>query len=53
VYIPHSNLPEHEIGHTAGEPDAVIHSLADLLPLIDSWNMRHDPREQPGLRSDC
>jgi putative hydrolase of the HAD superfamily len=39
VYIPHSNLPEHEIGHTEGEPDAVIHSLADLLPLIDSWNM--------------
>lgn len=38
VHIPHSNIPEHEAGHTHGEPDATVQSLADLLPLVDRWN---------------
>jgi putative hydrolase of the HAD superfamily len=37
VYIPHSNIPAHELGHTDGEPDAIIQGLNELLPLIDSW----------------
>ncbi len=33
VLIPHSEEP----GHDAAEPDAVISSLSELLPLIDHW----------------
>jgi putative hydrolase of the HAD superfamily len=38
VYVPHSKIPEHQRGHTEGVPDAVIHRIADLLPIIDGWN---------------
>lgn len=37
VYVPHSLIPAEQLGHTEGEPDAVIHELADLLPVIDRW----------------
>jgi putative hydrolase of the HAD superfamily len=37
VLVPHSDIPASQIGHTEGEPDAVIHRLADLLPIIDRW----------------
>lgn len=38
VHVPHSAIPAHQIGHTVGEPDATIHRLAELLPLVDTWN---------------
>jgi putative hydrolase of the HAD superfamily len=37
VFVPHSTIPEHQRGHADGTPDAVVHRLAELLPLIDSW----------------
>ena len=37
VLLPHSDIPGFQAGPVAGEPDAVIQRLADLLPLIDSW----------------
>lgn len=37
VLIPHSEIPDSQLGHTQGEPDAVIDRLADLLPLIEQW----------------
>jgi putative hydrolase of the HAD superfamily len=37
VFVPHSAVPPHQVGHTLGEPDATIHALGDLLPLVDSW----------------
>ncbi|WP_020575630.1 HAD family hydrolase [Actinopolymorpha alba] len=37
VHIPHSDIPADQIGHTVGEPDAVINRLAELLPLVDQW----------------
>jgi putative hydrolase of the HAD superfamily len=46
VHIPHSEIPVRQLGHTEGEPDAVIHQLPELLPLIDTW--RHTG---PGTRS--
>jgi putative hydrolase of the HAD superfamily len=33
VLVPHSDVP----GYPAAEPDAVITRLADLAPLIDTW----------------
>lgn len=38
AHIPHSAIPAHQIGHTEGTPDATITHLADLPPLIDTWN---------------
>jgi putative hydrolase of the HAD superfamily len=37
VHIPHSHIPPRQIGHTEGTPDAVVHKLPELLPLIDTW----------------
>jgi putative hydrolase of the HAD superfamily len=37
VFVPHSAIPDHQRGIVDGTPDAVVHRLADLLPLVDSW----------------
>jgi putative hydrolase of the HAD superfamily len=37
VLLPHSEIPDHQRGPAAGEPDAVVDRLADLLPLVDGW----------------
>ncbi|TDD62887.1 HAD family hydrolase [Kribbella antibiotica] len=38
AHVPHSAIPASQIGHTEGTPDATVHRLAELLPLIDAWN---------------
>lgn len=37
VHVPHSDIPARQLGHTEGVPDAVVHSLDELLPVIDTW----------------
>jgi putative hydrolase of the HAD superfamily len=37
VLVPHSAIPAGQHGPVAGEPDAVVQRLADLLPLVDGW----------------
>jgi putative hydrolase of the HAD superfamily len=37
VWLPHSDIPEWQRGAIAGEPDAVIHRLAELPPVLDRW----------------
>ena len=37
VFVPHSTIPEHQRGTVNGTPDAVVHRLAELLPLVDAW----------------
>ena len=37
VLVPHSAIPEDQRGHTEGEPDAVVATLADLLAVVDAW----------------
>ncbi len=37
VLVPHSTIPAEQLGPVTGEPDAVIHRLADLLDVIDAW----------------
>ena len=39
VFLPHSEIPAVQRGHTDGKPDAVLQRLADLLPLVDSWRL--------------
>jgi putative hydrolase of the HAD superfamily len=38
AHIPHSAIPANQIGHTEGTPDATIQRLAELPPLVTSWN---------------
>ena len=37
VLVPHSTIPEHQRGHTEGEPDAVVKRLSDVLSVVDRW----------------
>ena len=37
VFVPHSAIPDFQLGPVEGEPDAVVQRLAELLPLIDAW----------------
>ena len=37
VLVPHSAIPPEQVGHTEGEPDAVIQRLAELPAVIDGW----------------
>ncbi len=36
VHVPHSQIPAEQVGHSVGEPDAVIHELAELPGLLDA-----------------
>jgi putative hydrolase of the HAD superfamily len=38
VYVPHSDIPEWQVGTELGEPDAVIHELSEVLDVIDAWS---------------
>lgn len=37
VLVPHSDIPPDQRGRVAGEPDAVVQRLADLLGVVDRW----------------
>ena len=37
VLVPHSEIPEWQIGSELGEPDAVVGDLSELLGVIDGW----------------
>jgi putative hydrolase of the HAD superfamily len=37
VFVPHSEIPEHQRGHTEGTPDAVVAELGQVLDVVDRW----------------
>lgn len=37
IHLPHSAIPSEQVGHTEGEPDAVIQRLADVPSVIAAW----------------
>jgi putative hydrolase of the HAD superfamily len=37
VHLPHSSIPPEQVGHTEGQPDAVVQRLAELPELVESW----------------
>ncbi|WP_164519536.1 HAD family hydrolase [Nocardioides ferulae] len=37
IHIPLSTIPDEQRGHTEGEPDAVVHRLAEVLPVVRGW----------------
>ena len=38
VHLPHSTIPATQVGHTEGEPDAVVQSLAELPDIVRGWS---------------
>jgi putative hydrolase of the HAD superfamily len=38
VHVPHSVIPVEQHGHTEGEPDAVVHELHEVLPVVTRWH---------------
>ena len=38
IHIPLSTIPADQVGHTEGEPDAVVHRLAEIATLIRAWS---------------
>jgi putative hydrolase of the HAD superfamily len=37
IWVPHSDIPDDQRGHTEGEPDATVHRLADIAQVLASW----------------
>jgi putative hydrolase of the HAD superfamily len=37
VFVPHSEIPDHQRGHTEGTPDAVVGELREVLEVVDRW----------------
>ena len=37
IHIPLSNIPAEQVGHTEGEPDAVVHRLAEIADVVARW----------------
>lgn len=37
IHIPLSTIPPAQVGHTEGEPDAVVHALAEVPGVVRAW----------------
>jgi putative hydrolase of the HAD superfamily len=37
ILVPHSSIPEEQIGHSVGEPDAVAHRLSEVHDIVSRW----------------
>ena len=37
VHVPHSDIPSAQVGHSAGDPDAVVQRLADVYDVVGRW----------------
>jgi putative hydrolase of the HAD superfamily len=37
IHIPHSAIPSSQMGHTEGDPDAVVQSLAEVADVVAGW----------------
>lgn len=41
IHVPHSAIPAAQLGHSVGEPDAVVQRLSEVARVIEGW---HDVR---------
>jgi putative hydrolase of the HAD superfamily len=39
VHVPHSDIPRTQVGHSEGEPDAVVHRLAEVYDVVSRWRV--------------
>lgn len=37
IHVPHSAIPAEQVGHTEGEPDAVVQRLGEVLDVVRRW----------------
>ena len=37
IHVPHSTIPATQVGHTEGEPDAVVQRLSEIPELVRRW----------------
>ncbi len=37
IHVPHSTIPLAQVGHSVGEPDATVQSLAEVATVLDAW----------------
>jgi putative hydrolase of the HAD superfamily len=37
ILVPHSEIPAAQIGHTEGEPDAVVQRLGHVYDVVAAW----------------
>ncbi len=37
IHVPHSDIPSAQVGHTEGEPDAVVDRLAHVYDVVSAW----------------
>jgi putative hydrolase of the HAD superfamily len=37
IHVPHSDIPPAQVGHTEGEPDAVVERLAHVYDVVSAW----------------
>ncbi|MEO6509515.1 MAG: HAD family hydrolase [Nocardioides sp.] len=37
IHIPLSTIPREQVGHTEGDPDAVVHRLAEIADVVAAW----------------
>lgn len=38
IHVPHSVIPAEQVGHSEGDPDAVVHSLDEIPGLVRAWS---------------
>ena len=38
IHIPLSRIPAEQVGHTEGQPDAVVQRLSDIPAVLDRWS---------------
>ena len=39
VLVPHSEIPLEQVGHSVGEPDAVVHRLSEVYDVVRGWQV--------------
>jgi putative hydrolase of the HAD superfamily len=46
IHVPHSEIPEEQLGHSEGEPDGVVHRLLEVHDVVARW--RQESSSSPG-----
>ncbi|GAA1153390.1 HAD family hydrolase [Nocardioides aquiterrae] len=37
IHVPHSRIPAEQVGHTEGDPDAVVERLSEIADVVRGW----------------
>ena len=53
IHVPHSAIPAEQVGHTEGEPDAVVTSLREIPRIVCRLGLTHGPLLQVLAMQNC